>query len=88
MALSKLLFDTFNHNPAWANVQFMSTGVVGDQLHDMWFFPVDNTIGRRDPVVNELMRVIQTVTSKELHIQKMVSDQSYHSSICGVTDLC
>ncbi len=73
MAISQLLFDTFNHNPAWANVQFMATGVVGGQLHNLWFFPVDNTIGRRDPVVNELMRVVQTVTNKEPHIQKKVT---------------
>ena len=70
--VSELLYKTFSHNPAWANVQELPTGRVPSQLHNLWFFPIDNTIGRRDPVMNELMKVIQGVTSQEQHIQRKV----------------
>ncbi len=47
--ISKLLYDTFKHKPAWSSVDRFekATGSSGRGNH--WFFPVDNTIGNRDP---------------------------------------
>ena len=62
--VSEMLYEELGGiEGVWPNVQ---------RLQDLWFFPVDNTQARRDPVIQELMRTVERVALAEEYITKLV----------------
>jgi hypothetical protein len=70
--ISKLLYDTFKHKPAWSSVERFEKATGSSGRGNQWFFPVDNTIGNRDPVLLEIKQVVQERVKKENYVKEKV----------------
>eukprot|EP00300_Choanocystis_sp_HF-7_P017405 c19720_g2_i6.p1 GENE.c19720_g2_i6~~c19720_g2_i6.p1 ORF type:complete len:648 (+),score=174.06 c19720_g2_i6:737-2680(+) len=70
--ISTLIHDTFAASLVWQSVQPCRDGVDQNQRVLLWFLPVDNTRGHRDPIIKALMSSIESVARKEEYINKKV----------------
>ena len=70
--ISKLLYDTFKHKPAWSSVELFEKATGSSGRGNQWFFPVDNTIGNKDPVLLEIKQVVQERVQKEKYVNEKV----------------
>jgi len=62
--ISQFLFFSFQSMPAW------SRGV--HRKDSLCFFPVDNTLGNKDPVITEIKKTVQEVVKKEKYIEEQI----------------
>lgn len=63
--ISKLLSDTFSHSSVWKYVhQFKSKSLA--------FFPIDNTMGSKDPVMLQVKQVVYEAVMAEKYIKEKV----------------
>eukprot|EP01038_Epipyxis_sp_PR26KG_P004743 gene4743-6654_t len=67
--ISQLLFDTFSDSIAWGFVVVNKFGVSANGTTNMFFFPVDNVIGRKDPTIQALLKTINIIMSKSDYAQ-------------------
>jgi hypothetical protein len=70
--ISKLLYDKFKHKPAWSSVELFEKATGSSGRGNQWFFPVDNTIGNKDPVLLEIKQVVQERVQKEKYVNEKV----------------
>ena len=55
-SISTILYDTFSSNPAWSAIVENREAEGRNGRSDLWFFPVDNTKGIKDPTLIKLMQ--------------------------------
>ena len=70
--ISKLLYDTFSHTPAWRGVIDNRTGEDEGGRGLLWFFPVYNKRGTADQTVQELMKSVVTTLEEESYVNQKV----------------
>jgi GTPase SAR1 family protein len=70
--ISRFLYEQLSVSPSWACVQPFLQGEVSTGRGKMWFFPVDNTRGKEDKVVQTLMAAIEEVIEKEDYVKQKV----------------
>ena len=70
--ISTTLVNQFGTTPAWPSVQPCREGFDPQQRHLLWFFPVDNTKGHKDPIIRALMQTVEDLARKEDYIHKKV----------------
>eukprot|EP01041_Mallomonas_annulata_P005179 gene5179-10358_t len=68
--ISQILYDTFGSNIAWGSLldNIGEDGVRGKT--NMYFFPIDNTISRRDTTVLRLLQTIETAVNRESYVHE------------------
>lgn len=70
--ISSILFDNFHGSAVWP---YIIDNKFPRETTNLVFFPVDNKLGRRDPVIQELMKAIEQVIddSDYVHALKPLS---------------
>mmetsp|Transcript_12234 Transcript_12234/g.28831 ORF Transcript_12234/g.28831 Transcript_12234/m.28831 type:complete len:994 (-) Transcript_12234:112-3093(-) len=72
-AISNLLYEKLGQTRAWiATVRKFGEGTVSTGTGLLWFFPVDNILGRQDPVIGNLMAAVEELLSQEDYINREV----------------
>ena len=70
--ISDFLHEQLSVSPSWACVQPFHEGQASTGKGLLWFFPVDNTLGREDKVVLELMIAIEKAIEQEDYVKQKV----------------
>jgi len=95
--ISNFLHEQLSESPSWACVQPFHQGQVSTGRGLLWLFPVDNTRGKEDKVVQELMGAIEQEIEKEdyvkqqvrtIHVISGVSGRSHNSERCVARMVC
>lgn len=72
-AISRRLATELGKNQVfWASICKNDRGTVTSGRGQLWFFPVNNKIGRKDVVFKDIMDTVQTVVSKEEYLKQKV----------------
>jgi hypothetical protein len=69
--ISQLLASRFQHHPCWRRLLTCSAGEGRNGRAALWFFPIDNTIGREDLVLGELMAALEESLLASPFVQQM-----------------
>jgi hypothetical protein len=75
--ISNFLHEQLSVSPSWACVQPFHQGQVSTGRGLLWFFPVDNTRGKEDKVVTDLMAAIEQEIEKEDYVKRKVRVMRY-----------
>jgi hypothetical protein len=67
-----MLDETFCRKAAWASVHRFAKATLSSGRGTLWFFPVDNSLGNKDPVMLEIKKSVQKVVQEEKYVNKMV----------------
>jgi hypothetical protein len=70
--ISRLLYEQFREYPSWPSVSEWQDGQLSTGRGVLCFFPVDNTLGNRDPMVGALMREVEARVRESEHLQHTV----------------
>jgi hypothetical protein len=70
--ISAMLDETFCRKAAWASVHRFAKATLSSGRGTLWFFPVDNSLGNKDPVMLEIKKSVQKVVQEEKYVNKMV----------------
>jgi hypothetical protein len=70
--ISKKLDEIFSGKPAWSSVERFKKAKVISGRGALWFFPVDNTIGNKDPVMVHIQEVVLERVKKERYVNEKV----------------
>ncbi len=70
--ISGLLYQQFREHPSWPSVSEWQDGQLSTGKGVLYFFPVNNTLGNRDPVVGALMRQVEMLVRASAHLQHTV----------------
>ncbi len=70
--ISKMLCDTFKSTPVWSSVEHFTTDMSSSGNVSLCFFPVDNKLGSKDPVITEIKKTVQGVVKKEKYIKEQI----------------
>ena len=70
--ISDLLYKEFHNSTAWRSVNCLEHGSRATGKGILWFFPVDNTVGHADPVMQQLMSDVQKCVMAEEYVQRKV----------------
>ena len=70
--ISGLLYQKFREHPSWPSVSEWQDGQLSTGRGVLCFFPVNNTLGNRDPVVGALMRQVEELVRASDHLQHTV----------------
>ena len=70
--MSGLLHEQFREHPSWPSVSEWKDGQLSTGRGVLCFFPVDNTLGNRDPAVGALMREVEARVRESEHLQHTV----------------
>ena len=70
--ISEMLDKTFSGKPAWSSVERFKKAKVISGRGALWFFPVDNTIGNKDPVMVHIQEVVLERVKKERYVNEKV----------------
>ena len=62
--ISTILYEAFSNSVAWPFVLENERAEGANGLTNLFFFPVDNTNGRRDPTVVQLMNLVEETIDK------------------------
>jgi GTPase SAR1 family protein len=68
-AISKLLDDRFQYHSVWSQVMRFKEAQVKAARGTLWFFPVDNTIGHKDPVIVKVQQGILERVGNEKYVK-------------------
>jgi hypothetical protein len=71
-AVSDALYAALRSHPSWPAVSEFRDGELSTGRGVLCFFPVDNTLGGRDPVVSRLMRSIEKTVREADHLRHSV----------------
>ena len=66
--ISKMLDTHFSGKPAWASVERFTKATVPSGRGTLWFFPVDNTKGNKDPVMKHVRRTVSERVKRERYV--------------------
>ena len=71
-AVGGALYDALHAHPSWPAVLEFREGELSTGRGVLCFFPVDNTLGSRDPVVGRLMRCVEATVRESEHLRHWV----------------
>jgi hypothetical protein len=69
-AISLVLFEKFKNNTAWPFVIANANGVAANGRTTLWFFPVDNTQGREDQTMKDLLMVMEATIDQSDYVHE------------------
>jgi GTPase SAR1 family protein len=70
--ISNQLFYYFHNHNSWPFVVPNSTGEGSTGSTNLFFFPVNNKLGKKDPVISKLMISIEEIVSESNYIQEEI----------------
>jgi len=71
-SISDVLYNHLSGTVGWASIEPFHNGTVPSGRGRLWFYPVDNTIGKADPVLREVKMTVEKVMSEEEYIRQKV----------------
>ncbi len=69
--ISTKLYNAFSNSIAWDFVMKNSDGVGHRGRTELNFYPVDNTLGRRDPVMKQLMTKMENILETAEYVNEL-----------------
>ena len=71
--ISKMFDERFRDRLAWSSVLRFDKAELVSGRGMLWFFPVDNKVlGKKDPVMAEIKKVVQEVVKEERYVKEKV----------------
>ena len=65
-----MLHEHFKFSQAWsAIIEYESAEISTNQVIDLCFFPIDNTLGRADPSLKKLLTLVEDEIEKADYVQ-------------------